>query len=151
MGEAVLRSPQSTVIYEEPSSSGRMRLDEEGGAVLLTNPDGSTQLVLLTSDQRQQVAAVQSWKLPPPETPTYTVCICPTGACPQPSAVLKLHALKPRLEDLSLEACLARTRLGSVRAWPVPCGELSDIPGCFTLLHLYAVHHMPSERLIPCL
>ena len=121
MVEAVFRSPQGAVIYEEPSSSGRMHLDKDGGAVLLTNPDGSTQLVLLTSDQRQQVAAAQSWKLPPPELPTYTVCICsinwrlvPASCCPSiahPAAQIEILSFK-------------KPRLGSMRARPVPSEEL---------------------------
>ena len=50
-----------------------MALDAEGGAVFLTQPDGSTQLYLLTPDQRQQVVAAEAWKVPPQELQTYTV------------------------------------------------------------------------------
>jgi len=61
------------VIYEEPGSSGGMAMDREGGAVFLTQPDGSTQLYLLTPDQRSQVVAAEAWKAPPVELQTYLV------------------------------------------------------------------------------
>ena len=61
------------VISEQPGGGGGMALDAEGGAVFLTQPDGSTQLYLLTPDQRQQVVAAEAWKVPPQELQTYTV------------------------------------------------------------------------------
>ena len=143
LGEAVCRSPQGAIIYEEPSSSGRMHLDKDGGAVLLTNPDGSTQLVLLTSDQQQQVAAAQSWKLPPPETPTYTVRICPTSGWSPPSVVLSIAQKYSSMEFFSLNICLARTRLGNLRAWP--CEKRWGISGRVSVKQPYTVHHPLSE------
>lgn len=51
---------QAHVLYEEPGERGVMSLNEDGGAVFLTQPDGTTQLVLLTPDQRNQVSEVQA-------------------------------------------------------------------------------------------
>lgn len=67
---------QAPVLYEEPLSKSRMELDEGGGAVLITNPDGSMQLFLLTNDQKQQVAEAQAWKIQPAVPETYTVASC---------------------------------------------------------------------------
>lgn len=65
---------QDCILYEEPSSSSFMSLNKDGGAVFLTQPDGSTQLVLLTPDQKQQVSDAQALKQSTQEEPdTYNV------------------------------------------------------------------------------
>ena len=69
---------QGRVIYEEPGSSAGLALARDGGAVLLTQPDGTTQLVLLTPDQQRQVAAAEAWKAETPalESQIYSVRNC---------------------------------------------------------------------------
>lgn len=64
---------QGRVIYDAEESAACMHLQPGGGAVMLTNPDGSTQLVLLTADQRNQIAAAESWRQPKPVPATYSV------------------------------------------------------------------------------
>lgn len=58
----LLWSLQGCVLYEEPSSSSYMALEREGGAVFLSQPDGTTQLVLLTPDQRTLISEAQALK-----------------------------------------------------------------------------------------
>ena len=71
-----MSSSQACVLYEGPSNSGIMSLNEDGGAVYLTQPDGSTQLVLLTPDQKSQVSEAQALRKTsqePEESETYRV------------------------------------------------------------------------------
>ena len=64
---------QDCILYEEPSSSSLMSLNKDGGAVFLTQPDGSTQLVLLTPDQKQQVSNAKALKQSSQKSDTYQV------------------------------------------------------------------------------
>ncbi len=50
-----------------------MSLNKDGGAVFLTQPDCSTQLFLLTPDQKQQVSQAQALKQSTQEPDTYHV------------------------------------------------------------------------------
>ena len=52
-----------------------MSLNKDGGAVFLTQPDGSTQLVLLTPDQKKQVSDAQTLKQASTAEDTYSVSI----------------------------------------------------------------------------
>jgi hypothetical protein len=58
-----------------------MALDKDGGAVFLTQPDGSTQLFLLTPDQKRQVVRAEAWMAPPPQLQTYSVSKQPYSYC----------------------------------------------------------------------
>lgn len=67
---------QGSVLYEEPSSCSRMlAVGYDGSAVLMTEPDGSSRLVLLTRDQRKQMLAAQKWTQDssPEGLPSYAV------------------------------------------------------------------------------
>lgn len=69
---------EDCVLFEEPASSSFMSLNKDGGAVFLRQPDGSTQLVLLTPDQQQKVSEACALKESIRDPKSYYVSISST-------------------------------------------------------------------------